>query len=199
MSTFTLAISCLTTSNLPWFMDLAFQVPMEYCPLQHQILLLSPVTSTTGCCFCFGSVPSFFLELLLHWSPVAYWAPIDLGVQLSVSYLFAFSNCSWGSQGKNTEVVCHSLLQWITFCQTSPPWPTSFGWPHMAWLSFTELDKLWSVSSDWLVVCDCGFSLSALWCPLSAPTILLGFLLPWAWVNSSRLLQQSTATAPYLG
>jgi len=20
--------------------------------------------------------------------------------------------CSWGSQGKNTEVVCHSLLQW---------------------------------------------------------------------------------------
>ena len=21
-------------------------------------------------------------------------------------------DCSWGSQGKNTEVVCHSLLQW---------------------------------------------------------------------------------------
>ena len=28
---------------------------------------------------------------------------------------------SWGSQDKNTEVVCHSLLQWTTFCQTSPP------------------------------------------------------------------------------
>ena len=28
------------------------------------------------------------------------------GVHLSVSYLFAFSYCSWGSQGKNTEVVC---------------------------------------------------------------------------------------------
>ena len=40
---------------------------------------------------------------------------------LSVSYLFAFSCCSWGSRGKNTEVVCHSLLQWTTFCQTSPP------------------------------------------------------------------------------
>jgi len=53
--------------------------------------------------------------------------------------------------------------------------------------------------SDWLVVCDCGFSLSALWCPLSVPTILLGFLLPWTWGISSRLLQQSTATAPYLG
>ena len=48
MSMFTLAISCLTTSNLPWFMDLTFQVPMQYCSLQHWTLLLSPVTSTTG-------------------------------------------------------------------------------------------------------------------------------------------------------
>ena len=31
MSMFTLAIPCLTTSNLPWFMDLTFQVPMQYC------------------------------------------------------------------------------------------------------------------------------------------------------------------------
>ena len=30
---FTLAISCLTTSNLPWFMDLTFQVPMQYCSI----------------------------------------------------------------------------------------------------------------------------------------------------------------------
>ena len=76
---FTLAITCLTTSNLPWFMDLTFQVPMQYCSLQHRNLLLSPVTSTTGYCFCLGSIPSFFLELFLHWSPVAYWAPTDLG------------------------------------------------------------------------------------------------------------------------
>ena len=52
------------------------------------------------------------------------------GVLPSVFYPFAFSYCSWGSQGKNTDVVCHSLLQWITFCQTSPPWPTCLGWPH---------------------------------------------------------------------
>ena len=115
MSTFTLAISCLTTSKLPWFMDLTFQVPMQYCSLQHRTLLLSPVTSTAGYSFCFGSISSFFLELFLHWSPVAYWAPTDLGS--SVSYHFAFSYYSWGSQGKNTEVVCHSLLQWTTFCQ----------------------------------------------------------------------------------
>ena len=76
---FTLAISCLTTYNLPWPMDLTFQVPMQYCSLQYQTLLLSPVTSTVGYCFCFGSIPSFFLELFLHWPPVAYWAPTDLG------------------------------------------------------------------------------------------------------------------------
>ena len=79
MSTFTLAISCLTTSTLPWFMDLTLQVLMQYCPLQHQTLLPSPVTSTTGCCFCFGSISSFFVELFLHWSPAAYWAPTNLG------------------------------------------------------------------------------------------------------------------------
>ena len=127
MSMFTLAISCLTTSNLPWFMDLAFHVPMQYCSLQHQTLLLPPVTSTAGYCFCFGSIPSFFLELFLLWLLVAYWAPMSWGVPLSVSYHFAFSYCSWGSQGKNTEVACHSLLQWTTFCQTSPPWPAPLG------------------------------------------------------------------------
>ena len=78
MSMFTLAISCLTTSNLPWFMDLTFQVPVQYCSLQHQTLLLSLVTSTAGYCFCFGSIPSFFLELFLHWSLMAYWAPTNL-------------------------------------------------------------------------------------------------------------------------
>ena len=36
-------------------MDLKFQVPVQYCSLQHWTLLLSPVTSTTGRCFCFGS------------------------------------------------------------------------------------------------------------------------------------------------
>ena len=38
-------------------------------------------------------------------------------------------------------MVCHSLLQWTTFCQTSPPWPARLGWPHTAWLSFIELDQ----------------------------------------------------------
>ena len=97
-------------------------------------------------------------------------------------------------------MVCHSLLQWTTFCQTSPPWPTCLGWPHRLWLSFIELDKaVVLVWLDWLVFCDYGFIVFALWCPLATLTVLLGFLLPWTWGISSQLLQQSAAAAPYLG
>ena len=129
MLMFTLAISCLTTSNFPWFMNLTFQVPMQYCSLQHQTFLLSLVTSTAGYCFCFGSIPSFFLELFLHWSPVAYWALTDLGSSPFSILSSCFFMLFMGSQGKNMEVVCHSLLQWTTFCQTSPPWPAPLGLP----------------------------------------------------------------------
>ena len=69
-------------------MDLTFQVPIQYWSLQHQTLLLSPVTSTAGYSFCLGSIPSFFLELFLHGSPVAYWAPTDLG-----SFSFSILSC----------------------------------------------------------------------------------------------------------
>ena len=77
--------------------------------------------------------------------------------------------------------------------------PTISGGPTIAWLSFTELDKAVVLWSDWLFFCDDGFSVSALWCPLATPAVLLGFLLPWMWGISSQLLQQSVAAAPYCG
>ena len=48
-------------------------------------------------------------------------------------------------------MVCHSLLQWTTFCQSSPPWPVRLGGPQTTWLSFTELDKAVVLWSDWRV------------------------------------------------
>ena len=122
------------TSNLPWFMNVTFQVPIQYCSSQRPSLLPSPITSTAGRSFLFGSVSSFFLELFLHSSPVACWAPTDLGRSSFNVCLFAFLYCSWGSQGKNTEVVCHSLLQWTMFFLNSPLWPIHPGWSYMAWL-----------------------------------------------------------------
>ena len=77
---------------------------MKYCSLQHQSVLPSPVVAVLLW------LRLFILELFLHQSLVAYWAPTDLGSLSLVSYLFAFSHSSWDSQGKNTEVVCHSLL-----------------------------------------------------------------------------------------
>ena len=123
MSMFTLAISCLTTSNLPWFVDLTFPVPMQYYSLQHRTLLLSPVTATTGHCFCFGFVSSFFLELCLHSYPVAYWAPGDLG-NSSFSVLcfclfilfMGFSRQEYWSGLPFPSPVDH-------ICQNSPSWP----------------------------------------------------------------------------
>ena len=141
MLTFTLAISCLTTSNLPWFMNLTFQVPMKYCSLQHRILLLSPVPSTTGYCFCFGSIPSFFLELFLHWSPVAYWAPTDLGSSSSSILSFClfilfmgFSRQEYWSGLPFPSPVDHILSD--LSIMTHPSWVAPW-----ALLSFTESDK----------------------------------------------------------
>ena len=56
--------------------------------------------------------------------------------------IFLNSCCSWGFRRKNTEVVCHSLLQWTTFCQSSPPWPwVSWMALHGTAHSFIKLDK----------------------------------------------------------
>ena len=199
MSTFTLAISYLTTSNLPWFVDLTFQVPMQYCSLQHWTLFLSPVTSTAGYCFCFDSIPSFFLELFFHWSPVAYWTPTDLGsssfsiLSFCLFILFmGFSRQEYWSGLPFPSPVHHLLSDLSTM--THLPWVAP-----QAWLGFIELDKaVVLVWLDWLVFCQYGFSVSALWCPLATPTILVGFLFPWSWCISSRLLQQSAAASPYL-
>ena len=139
MLMFTFAISCLTTSNLPWFMDLTFQVPMPYCSLQHQILLPSPVTSLTGYCFCFGCVSPFFLELFLYSSPVAYWAPTDPGsLSFSVIYFYmfmGFSRQEYWSGLPFPSLVDHVLSELSTMTCTS--WVTL----HAIAYSFNELAK----------------------------------------------------------
>ena len=199
MLAFTLAISYFTTSNLPWFMYLTFQVPVQYCSLQHRTLLLSPVPSTTGYCFCFGSIPSFFLELFLHWSPAAYWAPTDMGISsFSVLpfYLFillmGFSRQEYWSGLPFPSPVDHILSDLSTMSRQSWVAPE-------AWLSIIELDKaVVLVWLDWLVFFDYGFSVSALWCPLATPTVWLGFLLPWMWSSSSRPSCARAATTPWM-
>ena len=142
MLMYALAISCLTTSNLPWFMDLTFQVPMQYCSLQHQTLLPSPVSSTTGCCFCFSSVSSFFWGLFLHWPPAAYWAPTALGsssfsvLPFCLFILFmGFSRQKYRNGLPFPPPVDHISSELSNM--THPSWVALHGMAH----SFIELDK----------------------------------------------------------
>ena len=72
-------------------------------------------------------------------------------------HIFCLSYDSWGSQGKNIEVVCHSLLQWTMFCQNSPPWPICLGLSFTAWLiASLSYMRLWSMWSFWLAFYDSG-------------------------------------------
>ena len=123
-------------------MDLTFQVPMQCCSLQHQTLLLSPVTSTTGCCVCFGSISSLFLELFLHRSPVSYWAPTNLRIS-SFSVLsfclfilfMGFSRQECWSGWPFPSPVHHVLSELSTVIRLS--WVAL----HSMAYSFIELDK----------------------------------------------------------
>ena len=71
---------------------------MQYCSSQHWTLLSPPDTSTTGGVSALAPPLYSFWSCFFRSSPVVYWTPIVLGIHLSVSYLFAFSYCSWGSR-----------------------------------------------------------------------------------------------------
>ena len=115
---------------------------MQYCSLQHRILLPTPVTSTTGHCFHFGSIYSFFLELFLHSSPVAYWAPTSLGsssfsvLSFCLFILFmGFSRKEYCSGLPFPSPVDHVLSE--LSITTHPSWVALHSMAH----SFIELDN----------------------------------------------------------
>ena len=119
MLMFTLDISCLTTSNLPWFMDLTFQVPLQYCSLQHQTLFSPPDTSTTERRFRFGPAALFFLELLviaLYPSAIAYRILTNLGVGwgLYPGIIFLTFHTAHG-------VLTARTLEWIAISSSCSP------------------------------------------------------------------------------
>ena len=123
MSMLTLAISYWTTTHLPWFMEKMFQVPVQYCSLQHWMLLPLPVTSTVGHCFHFGSISSFFLESFLHSSPVVYWASANLGSSsfsvISFCSFMEFSRQEYWSGLPFPSPVDHILSELSTMAHPS--------------------------------------------------------------------------------
>ena len=94
------------------------------------------------CYFCFGSISSFFLELSVHWSPVAYWAPTDPGnssfsvLSFCLFILFMrFSRQEYWSGLPFPFPVNHMLSELSSM--TCPSWVALHSMSH----SFTELDK----------------------------------------------------------
>ena len=85
----------------------------------------------------FGFIPSFFLELFLHWSPVAYWVPTDLGSSsfsiLSFclfTLLMGFSRQEYWSGLPFPSPEDHILSDLSTM--TCPSWvaPQGMAWFH---------------------------------------------------------------------
>ena len=142
MSMFTLAISCLTTPNLPWFLHLTFQLPMQYCSLQHWTLLPSPVISTAGCCSCFGSIPHSFWSYFAT-DLQAYWAPTDSGsssfsvLSFRLFLLFmGFSRQEYWSGWPFRSPLDHVLSE-------LSPWLVHLGGLYTAWLTVSL--KNWKI------------------------------------------------------
>ena len=145
---FTFANYCLTTSNLPCFMNLTFPIPMQYCSLLHQILLSSPDNIPNWAlfplwpsCFILSGVVSSCPPLFPS-STLDTFQPGGLIFQChSVLPFIQFM----GSRGKYAGVVCHSLLQWTLFCQNSPLWRVCLGWPRMTGLIGSLIFNLLSI------------------------------------------------------
>ena len=126
-------------------MDLTFQVPVQYCSIQHWTLLTAPDTSTTEHHFHYVPATSFFLELLViafHSSPVAYWTPSDLeGSSSSVIFFclfilfMEFSRKEYWSGLIFPSPVDHILSERFTMTHLS--WVAPYDMAH----SFIELCK----------------------------------------------------------
>ena len=84
--------------------------------VHHQLLELAQIESVMPSNYLIGHLPTW-------------------GVHLSVSYLFAFSYCSWGSQGKNLKWFAIHFSSGLCFVRTLHHDPCILGGPtwHGSW------------------------------------------------------------------
>ena len=149
MLTFTLTISCLTTSNLPWFMDLTFQIPINSFTSSD----LTFTTRHTHNWVLFMLWPSCFI----------------LGAVSNVSSLFTSSILDTFQPG-GLIFRCHIFFLFILFlrfsrqeCWSGLPFPppvdhdlSEWSYDHLSWValqsmvhSFIELHNPFSMTRLW--------------------------------------------------
>ena len=85
-----------------------------------------------GIVFCFDSGSSFFLELLLHSSPVAYWTPTDLGRSSFSVIPFCFFIHSWVLKARMLKwfAIPFSNGQHLIRIMTHPSWVALHSMAH---------------------------------------------------------------------
>ena len=107
---FTLAISCFDHFQFTLFHGP--NIPGSYATLFFTALDFISIIGHVHiwALFFFGSISSFFLELFLYWSPVAYWAPSDLGHSsfkvLSFCLFILFMGFSGEGNGTPLQYSC---------------------------------------------------------------------------------------------
>ena len=110
---FTLAISCLTTSNLPLFMDPTLQVPVQYCSFYSIGLYFHHQShpQLSGVIALAPSLHSFWnYSPLISSSILGTYRPGEFIFQCPIFLPFHTVH----GVLKARILVCHSLLQWTT-------------------------------------------------------------------------------------
>ena len=121
--------------NIPDFNEILFFTALDFTSITSHI--------QNWVLFCFGPITSFFLELFLYSSPVAFWAPTDLGSSsFSVLFSFLYNSYTMGFLRQEywsdllfLSLVDHVLSELSTM--THPSWVTLHGMAH----NCIELDK----------------------------------------------------------
>ena len=155
---FVLTISCLTKSNLPWFLDLTFQVPMQYCSLQHWTLLSPPNTSTTEHHFHFGPASSFF------WS-----------------YFSALPQYHTDLRGSSSNVMSFCLFILYMGFLRQTYW-SSLPFPSPVDQSLSKLSTM--TCPCWMALHCIGHSLTELCKPLCHDKAVIHLIILWLWLSS---------------
>jgi len=98
-------------------------------------MIWATISSWSYVCWLYRASPSstakniisLILILTIWWCPCVELSLVLLEESESQSVVSNFLwphglYSPWNFPGQNAEIVCHSLLQWTTFCQNSPSW-----------------------------------------------------------------------------
>ena len=115
-----------------------------------------PITSTTGCCFSFGTVSSLFLKLFLYSSPIAYYTPTNLASSPFRVILFClfmgFSRLEYWSDLPFPSPVDHVLSELSSI--SHPSWVALHGIAHsFIDKAMVHVINLVSLLRLWFLVC----------------------------------------------